>query len=163
MTQGKIVGLAAGGLLAALLAVAGVGYIVQPQETLDPGWTLVSTADTGDRWYVNDASTSYEDGRYAETWIMNNQARADKDGTRSYKAQVIFDCQNRKYRFMSLVTAKGQNGHGESNGTEGAGPTRNMPPGTNIAHVADYVCQPLYQRPASDPHSHSHAEDPKQI
>lgn len=163
MTQVKKIGLAAGGLLAALLVTAGIGYVIQPQEPLDPGWTLVSTADTGDRWYVNDASTTYEDGRYAQTWVMNNQAKADKDGTRSYKVDVIFDCASRQYRFMSFTGANGQNGHGKVVSTDGAGPTRNMPPGTNIANVADYVCQPLYQRPASDSHSHATSEDPKQI
>ena len=141
-----------------------IGSNIFQDRSLDPGWTLVSNADTGDKWYVNDSTVTYEDNRYVGVWIMANLAKTEENGTRSFKAKTIFDCQTHQYRFMQFNTARGQNGHGESNGSEGATPVSNAPPGSNIDNIAEYVCKPLYSnQPSSINQQESRTDNLKQI
>ena len=160
----------AGGVVVALglVALSSVGYqkYVDSKETADANWTLISNADDGGKWYVDESTFNYEGGRYAGGWIMLSQARADKDGTRSIKFKTIFDCQDRKYRFMQGSGTDGINGRGAGTGSFPAGHTRDIPPSTNISNVADYICRPLYTNPkpsADAPQEPSRSESLKQI
>ena len=147
------IGAVAGAVVVGVAALSYVGYQVKlAEEAIDPAWTLVSNSDDGSKWYVNDSSLKYEDGRYVQGWELLSQAKTDKDGTRSTKMLVIYDCQGRQYRIMSGSSTAGPNGRGAGTGTFGAGPTRNIPPGTNADNVLDYVCKPLYNnsQPSSD-------------
>ena len=125
----------------------GLNYLHnQKQDLLDPNWTLVSNADDGGRWYIDNSTLTYEDNRYVQGWVLLSQAKSDKDGTRSVKFNTIFDCQGRQYRFMSGAGTDGPNGHGAGTGILEAGPTRDLPPGSNVANVADYVCSNIGQQ-----------------
>ena len=133
---------------------------------LDSNWTFISLADNDDKWYIDANTFQYEDDRYTSGWILLSQNKADPDGTRSIKVRTIFDCVERKYRFMQIVATDKVNGHGVSTGAYGAGPVRDLPPGSNLANVADFVCKPIYSTPTTsgaDSHEEYRSEDLKHI
>lgn len=131
-------------------------------NALDPNWTFISLSDNGDKWYIDADTFRYDEDRYTIGWILLSQDKADPDGTRSIKVKAAFDCEDRKYRFMSITATDGVNGHGVSTGVYGAGPVRDLPPGSNLANVADFVCKPLYTQ-SSDKHSEYQGDDLKHI
>ena len=153
---------------AVIVAAVAIGATVKhfKDTALESNWTFISLADNNDKWYIDATTFQYEDHRYTGGWIMLSQAKADPDGTRSIKVKTIFDCVERKYRFIQIVATDGVNGHGVSTGVYGVGPIRELPPNSNLANVADFVCKPIYNAPVSggvDEHEEYRSEDLKHI
>ena len=155
MTSNQKVLAVVGGIVGAMVLMTGVAYVATNTDFSftnknkpEPGWTLVSTADDGALWVVNDSSINVEDNRYVQAWIMESFDRRQKDGTQSTKLLTIVDCQTRQYMFTSGASTDGPMGHGAGVSVIGKTPVRSAPPGTNIAHTVDYVCQAI--RPVSD-------------
>ena len=139
----RLASLVCGIVIAAAIAIGMIAKHFK-DTALDSNWTFISLSDNGDKWYIDADTFQYEDDRYTGGWILLSQNKADPDGTRSIKVKTIFDCINRQYKFIQITATDGVNGHGASTGVYGAGPVRDLPPGSNLANVADFVCKPLY-------------------
>jgi hypothetical protein len=146
MTAATPTKLLALGVVSAVLAGVAYSIFEHEESKIDPQWSLVSESDDSSKWYVNDSSFTYQEGRYTQGWIMVSNPKKDRYGTRSTKILAVFDCQDRRYRFMQTSSTDGPNGRGAVTGMLDASTTHGIPPGTNISSVADYVCQPLHNR-----------------
>ena len=157
----KVASIVSGIVIIAAIAVAATSKYLK-ETALDSNWTFISLSDSGDKWYIDADTFKYEDDRYTGGWVLLSQGKADPDGTRSIKVKTIFDCQERQYRFIQITATDGVNGHGASTGVYGAGPVRDLPPGSNLANIADFVCKPLYTQ-SSDKHTEYQGDDLKHI
>ena len=157
----KVASVVCGIAITVAFTLAAVGKYLK-DTALESNWTLISIADNGDKWYLDADTFQYEDDRYTGGWLMLSQSKADPDGTRSIKVKTVFDCQARQYKFIQITATDGVNGHGASTGVYGAGPVRDLPPNSNLANVADFVCKPLYSHSSSDTHE-SKGDDLKNI
>lgn len=88
-----------------------------------------------------DPATVQSTGRVRRVWTLHNLRRADKDGDRSYRSLLEYDCQNRIYRSVETRFYSEYGARGRATGRNAAAsPWRAVEQGSLSAAMLHLVC-----------------------
>jgi hypothetical protein len=103
------------------------------------GWTVVRTTVHGVD-YVDRASVT-ADRHLRRVWTLGDLARPDKDGDRSYRSLLEFDCTSTIYRSLeSVFYAQALAGGKPSGRTDVPSPWRQVPDDSAASAVMKMAC-----------------------
>ncbi len=75
-------------------------------------WRLIHTDTTNAQFYIDQTNIALIDG-YQRVWVLNNLAKPNSRGTRSFKSVEEYDCINKMARVMQIAAFDGPMGQGE--------------------------------------------------
>jgi hypothetical protein len=103
-------------------------------------WVKVGTTNTAVH-YV-DPATVRSDGNLRQVWLLQDMVEADLDGVRSVRALQELNCQDGRYRFLSVTAYSGPMAGGHVVVEHGMRDGWSViPPILNRSAVADIVCK----------------------
>lgn len=76
-------------------------------QSVIAGWTLVSTNETGEKFYV-DLSTRKSNGSFVQVWVYEDWIEAFRD-TLSIKFHTEYDCANETRSILHTAAYSGHN------------------------------------------------------
>ncbi len=88
-----------------------------------------------------DPATVEGTGRLRRVWTLHNLRAVDKDGDRSYRSLLEYDCQNRIYRSVETLFYPDAMARGRASGRNGAAsPWRAVEEGSISAAMHTLLC-----------------------
>ena len=89
------------GLLVLLLSIA-----------VHAEWRLIHTDADQSQFFIDPTNVSLIDG-YQRAWVLNNLAKANPQGTRSFRSVEEFDCNAKSARVMQISAFAGEMASGD--------------------------------------------------
>ena len=102
-------------------------------------WVALGGTDRSDDFI--DLATLQSTGLLRRVWTLHNLRQADRDGDRSYRSRLEYDCQNLIYRSMESMFYAEPMARGRPSGrTDAPSPWRTVEPGSISAAMQRLVC-----------------------
>ena len=88
--------------------------------TMSPAWAdWVNTDSTDDATYYMDPATVRKDGNLRSAWTLQDYKERQIGGEMSARGRMEFDCKNKRFRVLSVISYSGPMGTGKILGMTG--------------------------------------------
>ena len=88
--------------------------------TMSPAWAdWVNTDSTDDATYYMDPATVRKDGNLRSAWTLQDYKERQSGGEMSARGRMEFDCKNKRFRVLSVISYSGPMGTGKILGMTG--------------------------------------------
>ena len=75
-------------------------------------WQLIYTEDNGAKYFIDLDTVTVVDG-YKRIWVLNELAKANPQGAKSFRSVEEYDCPQSKGRVMQIAAFSGEMAGGE--------------------------------------------------
>ena len=92
-------------------------FLISAKSNVYAGWTLVATAEESNDKYYLDFKRIKKNSGFTYAWYLTNYSRINKFGDKSDTTYMKADCQEFKYKWLSVTYYATDMGKGKVNAT----------------------------------------------